>query len=179
MSDRFICLGVVTGAIGVRGEVRVKTFTETPKTLANYGDLISEDGRAHFSVQAIREVKGGAGVRLEGIADRDAALALKGTLLGVDREALSEIDDEETFYHVDLIGLEVRNEEGQRLGAVKAVHDYGAGDVIEFTLDDNPKTELLPFRKETVPEVKIEDGYLTIAMPEMVEAREEEEGEGE
>ena len=161
----------------MRGEVRVKTFTETPKGLSQYGGLRSEDGTQHFEVQAVREVKGGAGVRLAGVEDRDAALALKGVQLGVSRDALSDIKDEETYYYVDLIGLEVRDEDGQRIGTVKAVDDYGAGDVVEVTLDGESKTDLVPFRQDTVPDVNIEAGYLVISKPEMIDAQKEGEDE--
>ena len=176
--DRFICLGVITGAIGIRGEVRVKTFTEEPEGLADYGALASEDGSATFKVKAIRPVKGGAGVKFAGVNDRNAAEALKGLQLGVTRQALADIEDEETYYHVDLIGLEVRNAEGLRVGHIKAVHDFGGGDVIEVQPDDGGKTALVPFRKETVPEVEVDAGYAVISELEVIEAR-QEEGEKE
>lgn len=165
-SDTLICLGVVIGAIGVRGEVRVKTFTETIDGLKAYGPLIADPGGTRYKVRGVRPVKGGAGVRLEGIGDRDAALGLKGVQLSVPRESLTAVDDDETFYHVDLIGLEVRDEAGARLGTVKDVHDFGAGDLLEVAFEDG-RDELISFQSEIVPIVDIDAGYLVIDPPEM------------
>ena len=165
-SDTLICLGVVIGAIGVRGEVRVKTFTENIDGLKAYGPLIADPGGTRYKVRGVRPVKGGAGVRLEGIGDRDAALGLKGAQLRVPRAALSAVDDDETFYHVDLIGLEVRDDAGARVGTVKDVHDFGAGDLLEVLFEDG-RDELISFLSDTVPFVDVEAGYLVIVPPEM------------
>lgn len=165
-SDNLICLGVVIGAIGVRGEVRVKTFTESIEGLGAYGPLIAGSGGKSYGVRGLRSVKGGAGVRFDGVDDRDAALALKGTELCVPRTALTAVEDDETFYHVDLIGLEVRDEAGSRVGSVKNVHDFGAGDLLEIAFDDGGD-ELISFQAETVPVVDTEAGYVVINPPAM------------
>ncbi len=165
-----VCLGVVTGAIGVRGEVRVKIFTETIEGLSAYGALTGEPGGGRFEISGLRPARGGAAVRLAGVTDRDAALALKGERLCVPRGALGNADDgaggEETFFHVDLIGLEARDEAGDVIGAVTAVHDFGGGDILEIT-GKGGDAEMIPFLKETVPLVDLGAGYLVIIPHEM------------
>ena len=173
--DRLICLGVIVGAIGVRGEVRVKTFTETPDALGDYGPLSDQTGTRTFKVQQVRSTSKGMALRLEGVTDRDVAQALKGTELCVPRSALGEADEEESYYHVDLIGLVAEDEDGDVIGKVQAVHDFGAGDVLEVRLEDG-KSEFVAFLKETVPDVDIEAGRLVIRLPDMTEAT---QGEGE
>lgn len=178
--SRFICLGIVASAIGVRGEVRIKTFTETPVGLADYGTLRAEPSGRMLEIQAIRDVRGGAGVFLKGIADRNAAEALKGLELGVDRDDLGDTEDEETFFHVDLIGLDVKDKDGNILGDVKAVHDFGGGDVLELNLTAETKTELVRFNKQNVPVVDIEGGFLVIHDVVMLAGGDEKkEGDGE
>lgn len=158
-------LGVIVGAIGVRGEVRVKTFTETPETLGDYGPLSDETGERSFRIKGLRPAKAGAALKLEGIDDRDAAEALKGTNLCVPRSALGEPEDDDTFYHVDLIGLVVEDEGGTALGMVKAVHDFGAGDLLDVRLNDGGAA-LVPFTKAAVPVVDIRGGRLVAHLPD-------------
>ena len=177
--DQFVLLGVVTGAIGIRGELRVKTFTDMPESLADYGSLIMGAGGQEKAVRSVRVVKGGVGLFLDGVADRNAAEALKGTELGITRATLGETEDDEEFFYIDLMGLEVRDADGTALGLVKAVHDYGGGAVLELDLNDKPKTDLVPFRKETVPQVDLEGGFLVVLETEWLGEAPEEEGEGE
>ena len=168
--DALICLGVVTGAIGVRGEVRVKTFTGTPEAIAAYGPLLTAAG-GRFKVNNLRTAKGGVALKLKGINDRSAAEALKGTELCVPRSALGEPEEEE-FFHIDLIGLRAEDDTGEQIGSVIAVHDFGAGDLLEVRLGATGKTELVPFLKATVPTVDLEGGRIVVHL-------DEEEGEGE
>lgn len=175
-AEGLVCLGVVTGAIGVRGEVRVKVFTETIEGISAYGALTGEPGGGRFEISGLRPARGGAAVRLAGVTDRDAALALKGVRLCVPRGALGDADDgtggggetrdEDVFFHVDLMGLEVRDEAGDVIGAVTAVHDFGGGDILEITGKDGD-AEMIPFLKETVPLVDLGAGYLVIIPYEM------------
>lgn len=169
--DTLICLGVVTGAIGVRGELRVKTFTETPYGLNAYGPLVTAKGD-RFKVKGVRPVKSGAGLKLEGINDRDAAEALKGTELCVARQALGEAGEDDEFYYVDLIGLRAEDKDGEAIGSVLAVQNFGAGDLLEIRLDKTGKTELVPFLEASVPVVDIKGGRVVVHLGE-------EEGEGE
>ncbi len=179
LDESFVCLGVVIGAIGVKGEVRIKTFTETPEGLVDYGTLTTRPGGQTVDIMSIRVVKDGVGVFFDGIADRDAAAALKGTELGVIRDALGATEEEDTFFHVDLIGLAVRDQSGTTLGTVTQVHDFGGGDVLEIKLGGQEKTELVPFQTETVPEVNIEAGYLVLRETQWLETGKDRKGEGE
>jgi 16S rRNA processing protein RimM len=179
LAEDFVCLGAVIGAIGVKGEVRIKTFTETPEGLVDYGTLTTRPGGRTVDIVSIRVVKDGVGVFLDGIADRDAAAALKGTELGVIRGALGETEEEDSFFHVDLIGLAVHDESGARLGDVKQVHDFGGGDVLEIRLDGQEKTELVPFQLDTVPVVNLEAGFLVLCETQWLETGKDREGEGE
>jgi len=157
---------------GVKGEVRVKCFTADPLALADYSPLTGEDGR-RFDVVSLRPDKGDMVVaRFKGVGDRNAAEALGGLGLYVAREALPEAEEDE-FYHADLIGLEARAPDGARLGRVQAVHDFGAGDVLDVK-PEKGASFLLAFTRENVPEVDLSSGFLILDLPEEVEVREEE-----
>jgi 16S rRNA processing protein RimM len=175
--DPQICLGVITGASGVQGEVRIKPYTVEPKAIGAYGKVTTKAGDK-YSLSNIKPSKGGVSAKLYGVDDRDAALALKGTELFVDRERLPEIEEEE-FYYVDLIGLAAKTVDGETIGTVKAVHDFGAGDLLEIVFEDadskNTKTEYVPFTTEVVPEVHVKDGYLLLVLPEEDEAEDAKE----
>lgn len=161
---RDILLAAVMGAQGLRGEVKVKVFTDAPDALPRYGVLHAGDGRP-FRITAFRPVKPGeAVIAFEGIRDRTAAEALKGTQLFVARDALPETDEDE-FYYADLIGLEAQDSEGRVIGKVGALHNYGAGDVMEIAVPDGD-TILIAFTRETVPVINIAQGYIVIAVPE-------------
>jgi 16S rRNA processing protein RimM len=146
-------LGAVIGAHGTKGEVRVKTFTLAPDTLGAYGPLTTDDGR-RLSVVHLRTGKPGeAIVRFDEIADRNAAEALKGRQLSVSRSALPAPDTDE-FYHADLIGLQVEDREHVSLGRVRALHNFGAGDVMEIETA-NGATEFIPFNAAVVLKVEL------------------------
>ncbi|HEY1613621.1 MAG TPA: ribosome maturation factor RimM [Rhizomicrobium sp.] len=166
-----ILLGVVIGAQGLGGEVKVKTFTTEPERLAAYGVLRTRDGR-RFEVESVRPSKQDiAVVRLAGIGDRSAAEALKGIELVVARDALPMPANEE-YYHADLVGLRAQDAEGRHIGDIRAIHNHGAGDVLELVRDDG-NTLLLPFSREFVPTIDIAGGYVVVAEPEDNEALEQ------
>ena len=158
-----VCLGVIAAAHGVRGHVKIKTFTADPESVADYGPVGDEPGRRQFALVLTGRTKGGVIAKLDGIEDRDAAEALKGTRLYVDRAALPEPDRDE-FYHADLIGLHVELEDGTALGRVEAVHDLGAGELLEVALV-NRRSVMVPFTREVVPEVDLEGGRLVLKPP--------------
>ena len=161
---RSVLLAAVIGAQGLKGEVKVKTFTATPQALSRYGILHTKDGRK-LAVTAFRPAKQGEAVlAFEGVRDRNAAEALKGTELFVERASLPEPSEDE-FYHADLIGLEARDHEGRTLGKVIALHNFGASDVIELERSDGDSVHLA-FTKETVPVINIADGFIVVAVPE-------------
>jgi 16S rRNA processing protein RimM len=153
-------MAVIGAAHGIKGEVRVKTFTADPTALGDYGPLYSSDGRA-FEVIDVRPQGTVAVVRFKGVSDRNAADALNGTELFIDRSALPDDGEEDEFYHADLVGLAVRDESGRTLGRVIAVQNFGGGDILEIT-QDGRKGVLIPFTQAAVPEVNIADGFVRI-----------------
>jgi 16S rRNA processing protein RimM len=161
---RDILLAAIIGAQGLKGAVKVKLFTEAPESLSRYGVLKDRDG-TRFEVTTIRSGKDGeAVISFAGIADRDAAEALKGTELFIARDQLPATAEEE-FYHADLIGLEAQDSEGRTLGKVAAIHNYGASDVMEIARPDGDSV-LLAFTRETVPVIDIAGRRVVVAVPE-------------
>ena len=154
-----IQMAVIGAAHGIKGELRVKTFTADPLALGDYGPLYTRDGRA-FEIAAIRPAKDVVVVRFRNVADRNAAEALTGTELFVDRSVLPAADDDE-FYHADLAGLSVKDGDGAVLGKIVAVQNFGGGDILEVTLGGR-KGVLIPFSKAAVPDVSISGGFVTI-----------------
>ncbi len=158
-----VCLGVVTGARGLRGDVRIKTFTADPRDLASYGPVSDEDGRRRFEIRVVGTAKGQLVARIEGIGDRTAAEALKGEKLYVDRAVLPELEEEE-YYHADLVGLTVELVTGEELGTVRAVHDFGAGDVLDVA-GEGKGSLMVPFTRDAVPTVDLEGGRVIVDPP--------------
>jgi 16S rRNA processing protein RimM len=166
--SRDVLLAAVIGAQGLRGEVKVKAFTAAPEALHHYGTLHTKDGR-RFTVTAARASKPDEVILvLAEVRDRDAAEALKGTELYVARAALPATDADE-FYHADLIGLRAEDVEDRVLGTVKAIHNYGASDVIEIEQPGGDSL-LLAFTTETVPQIEVEKGRIVVAVPRDDEA---------
>ncbi len=153
MEGEQILLAVIGAAHGVRGEVRVKPFTGDPTALGEYGPLATADGRI-FHVERLRPAKEVVVAKFRGIDDRNAAEALNGTELYVLRDRLPPTEDEDEFYHADLLGIEAFGETGEHLGTVVAVHDFGAGDILEVTPARGPSL-LVPFTTAAVPAVDI------------------------
>jgi 16S rRNA processing protein RimM len=164
-----VLVGVIAAAHGVRGLVRVKSFTADPKSIASYGELSDERGVRHFRLALQGQAKDGVIARLDGVVDRDAAEALKGTKLFVDREALPDIAADDEFYQTDLVGLRVEARDGKTLGRVKAVLNFGAGDLLE--IEGEGVSLMLPFTKQVVPLVDLPGGRLVADPPTEVEAR--------
>lgn len=163
-----VCVGVVVGAHGVRGGLRVKPFTEDPAAIAAYGPVEDETGQRRFRLKVTGHAKGVVTVAAQGVADRNEAEALKGARLYVAKSRLPAPEEDE-FYYSDLIGLAAELEDGTAFGAVKGVFDFGAGDVIELALPDG-RSELLPFTRAVVPVVDVKAGRLVVAPPAVVEA---------
>jgi 16S rRNA processing protein RimM len=158
-----ICIAQIGAAPGVRGEVRLKAFTQDPMGVAQYGPLESEDGKQRFEIEALRPAKDMLVVRLKGVADRDSAERLKNLRLYVARDLLPKPGDDE-FYHADLIGLAAQTADGAAFGVVKAVHNFGAGDVLEIAPQVGP-TVMLPFNETIVPVVDIAGRRIVVAPP--------------
>ncbi|MCO6051124.1 ribosome maturation factor RimM [Mesorhizobium sp. RP14(2022)] len=170
-------MAVVGAAQGLKGEVRVKSFTGDPLALGDYGALVSEKGR-NLTITNLRPLgKDMLVVRFEGVADRTAAEALNGTRLFVSRDRLPEAEEDE-FYHADLIGLALR-EAGETVGRVIAIHDFGAGDVLE--VDYRNKRVMIPFTQAAVPVVDVKRGFAAVE-PEaagLLEGQDDEGPDGE
>jgi 16S rRNA processing protein RimM len=159
-----VCLGQIGAAHGLRGEVRLHSFTADPAAIASYGPLESEDGRV-FEIETMRVAKDHFVARIAGVADRNAAELLKNIKLYVPRERLPAPQEPDEFYHADLIGLSVVDRADRKLGTVVAVHNFGAGDLIEVTPEAGGKTELLPFDAAHVPTVDIAAGKIVVVQP--------------
>lgn len=170
-----LCLGAIAGAHGVRGLVRIKSFTEAPEDLAAYGTLTDEAGGRRFEVTVTGMAKGLLVARIAGVGDRDAAEALKGVRLFVERAALPAPEDADEYYHADLIGLAVEDRGGGRLGRVMGVQNHGAGDILEIVRPDGSEL-LLPFTRALVPKVDLAGGRLVAEPP--AEGAEEADGNG-
>jgi 16S rRNA processing protein RimM len=160
-----VCLGQIGAAHGVRGEVRLRSFTSDPAAIADYGPLETEDGRV-LEIETLRPAKDHFVVRLAGIRDRDAASALTNAKLYVPRERLPQTESADEFYHADLIGLAAVDQTGRTLGTVVAIHNFGAGDLIEVKPQAGGNTELVPFDVTHAPEVDIASGRIVIHPPE-------------
>jgi 16S rRNA processing protein RimM len=157
----------IGAAHGLKGDVRLWSFTEDPLAVARYGPLESEDGVRRFDIENLRSGKDHFVARLSGVRDKNAAEALRNTKLYIPRERLPKTEDEESFYHADLIGLAVVTTKGVDIGEVVAVHNFGAGDIVEIRLTDQ-STILLPFTDAAVPKVDLEAGRIIIDPPEGV-----------
>jgi 16S rRNA processing protein RimM len=160
-----VCLGQIGAAHGVRGEVRLRSFTSDPAAIAGYGPLETEDGRV-LEIEMLRPAKDHFVARLSGIRDRDAASALTNTKLYVPRERLPQTQGPDEFYHADLIGLAVVDRSGKSLGTVVAIYNFGAGDLIEVRPQTGGSTELVPFDTMHVPQVDIAAGKIVIQPPD-------------
>ncbi|OLP42742.1 ribosome maturation factor RimM [Rhizobium oryziradicis] len=156
-----VLMAVIGAAQGLRGEVRVKSFTADPMAIGDYGKLHAKDGR-EFEVLDVREAKTVVVVRFRGINDRNAAEALNGLELFVDRSALSDDDlDDDEFFYADLEGLDVVDADGKSYGTVSAVFDFGAGDLLEVRAPAK-RPVLIPFTEAAVLEIDLEGGKLLI-----------------
>ncbi|MFW2544227.1 ribosome maturation factor RimM [Primorskyibacter sp. 2E107] len=164
MSD-LICVGVISGAFGVHGEVRLKSFTADPLAIADYTPLSLEDGSGSYDLQITREIKGGFAARMTGVGTKEEADAQKGTRLFAPRDRLPQLPDDE-FYHADLIGLSVFDTGGAALGEVKSVQNHGAADLLELIVPGKSTTVLLPFTQAIVPTVDLTSGRIVADPPE-------------
>ena len=164
MAER-ICVAQIGGAHGIRGEVKLKSFTADPLAVKDYGVLESEDGAASFAIEALRPAKGYLVARLRGVRDRNAAEQLTNLRLFVPRERLPPPASDE-FYHADLIGLAAVTAEGTEVGTVVAVHNFGAGDILELRPPAGGATIMLPFTDAFVPRIDIAGGRIVVEPPE-------------
>lgn len=163
MTTAQICVARIGAPHGVRGQVRLWTFTEDPFAVCDYGPLATKDGKRSFEVDDVREAKGHLVATLKGVATREDAERLNGVELYVARDALPDTEDDE-YYHADLIGLAAVNAAGDAIGRVVAIHNFGAGDIIEIAPQEGA-TLLLPFTNAVVPTVDLAAGRVVIELP--------------
>lgn len=162
-----VCVGAIAGAHGIRGRVRIKSFTEEPADVAAYGPVTDESGGRRFEI-AVEEVKGDVVVAaVRGVGDRTAAEGLRGLRLYVARAALPETEEDE-FYHSDLLGLRADYADGTAAGTVRAIIPAGATEVLEIDPGPGTETLLVPFTKAAVPEIDLAAGRIVVVPPEMV-----------
>jgi 16S rRNA processing protein RimM len=169
--DNRVCVARIGAAHGLKGEVRLWPFTQDPLAIESYGPLQSEDGRRSFTIRALRAAKDHFIARLSGVDDRTAAEALNNIELYVPRERLPETDSEE-FYHADLIGLDVLDQHGAQIGTVHALHNFGAGDIIEIMPVGTGQPVMFAFNTATVPKIDLDAKQIVVMPPFEIEARE-------
>jgi 16S rRNA processing protein RimM len=152
VTERLVVVAQITGAFGVKGEVRVRSFTEDPEACFRYGSLMDANGVVVLTPVKVRPLNEGFGVQAREQRQREEWEALKGTLLHAPREAMPDTENEDEVYVADLIGADVVHVDGRALGKVKAAHNFGAGDLIEIAPPSGP-SYMLPFTREIFPEI--------------------------
>jgi 16S rRNA processing protein RimM len=169
MTSPLLAVGIFGAPHGVRGEMRVKSYTNDPKALSAYGDLTDSTGARSFKIVALRILKDDmVVVRLDGVADRGAAALLNGVELFAHRENLPAPDADE-FYHVDLVGLVATTRDGETLGRVIGLRNFGAGDILEIAPPGGGETLLFPFTKAVAPEIDVPAGSIVIVPPREID----------
>lgn len=164
MANR-ICVARIGAAHGVRGEVKLWSFTEDPAAVAQYGPLETQDGTRCFEIEALRAAKDHFVARIAGVNDRDAAEKLRNIELYIPRARLPKIEEADTFYHADLVGLDAVTPDGARVGTVHALHNFGAGDIIEIAPDGGGEPLMLPFNETTVPKIDVAARQIVVVPP--------------
>lgn len=168
MTSQYLLVARVSGAHGVRGDLRLSTFTQDPLAIVDYRDLVRADGSAALTVLSARIAKGGIIARCRGIETKEQADGLRGLALHIPRSALPAPDEDE-FYLADLIGLSAVTPEGRKIGRIKSVQDFGAGDILEIDPAEGGPTWYLPFTRQAVPDVQISAGQVMVVRPDEVE----------
>jgi 16S rRNA processing protein RimM len=170
-----LLIGRIGAAHGIKGGVRIATFTGDPLAIATYGPLQTNRPGFMVTITDARLMKATVIAKLKGITDRNTAETLNGVELYIDRSQLPDTDDEDDFYHTDLIGLQARAEDGTVLGEVLDLPNFGAGDLIEIGDRKTGQSDLYPFTKAVVPTVAVKDGYVVIVPPEVIELDEDDQ----
>lgn len=178
MTNTLVCIASCSGAFGIKGEVKIKSFTGDPQACLSYGPWRDENGEVVLTALSSRPVKDGFAVMCENISTPEQAIELRGAKLYVYRADMPEPDEDE-FYFEDLTGLDVKTTDGKRMGTIKAVHNYGAGDLLEITggkdKQGNPLGEFFhPFTKIGVPKVDIKGRRIVIFIEEVISERDPE-----
>jgi 16S rRNA processing protein RimM len=162
--DDKVLAGVITGAHGIKGEVKLKSFTADPADIAAYGPLLTARGES-LEIEKLKRQKDGFIALLKGVSDRNKAEALKGAELFLERRRLPKPENDEVYFH-DLIGLAAVSRSGEKFGTVIAVPNFGAGDLLEIRRDGNSETILVPFAESYVAAIDLEKKELLLDLPE-------------
>lgn len=162
MSEKRVCLGKIVGVHGIKGEVKVKSYTAVDKDIAAYGTLEDVSGNEHFELKVTGHSKDLLRVKIKGVDDRTLAETLIGKELYAARGVLPELKAEEVYYEADLIGLKVLDEKNNEVAKVIGFYNFGAGDILEIKLKTG-QAEMLPFNKGYVPVINLEEGYIIVA----------------
>jgi len=175
IAEERVLLGRITGVHGLKGEVKIITYTGEPEDIAAYGALTGANGERHFRISAIRSVKGATVIAtLHGVGDRDEAERLRGTDLYVSRTALPPPEDDDEYYHSDLIGLKAISPDGETIGKIIAVHNFGAGDLLEVRFEGERQALLIPFENAHVPRIDLDARQAVVLRPVYEEQNAEE-----
>ena len=170
-SDKLLLMGAILGAHGIKGEVKVKSFAAKPSDIGGYGTLSDAKEKRRFELRIVGTSDATRGIliaRIAGVADRNAAEALKGTELYVARDRLPKLTDTDEFYFADLVGLQAVDDGGKVFGRVVSVDNYGAGDLLLIAADgqaDADDSFVVPFTKAFVPVVDVAQGKLVLNLP--------------
>jgi len=171
-----VCVAQIGAAHGLKGDLRLRSFTEDSQTFAQYGPLETEDRTRRLEIESMRPAGDAFVIRFRGVADRNAAEALRDVKLYVDRDKLPAADEDE-FYHADLVGLIAVTKADELFGDVVAVHNFGAGDIIELKMAGNGGTVMLSFDQKTFPAVDIPGGRIVVEPPAEIIAKDDGENE--
>ena len=175
MTNKRVCVGKIVAAHGIKGEVKVLSYTENGADIASFGELENKEATRKFKIKVVGAVKGSYRVKIQGVNNRNEAEDLVGTEFYVSRDALPELEEEE-FYFSDLIGLKVcLKDKDHEIGKVVCFDDFGAGTIMEIKLHNQKETEMLPFTESYVPTINLKEGYIIVSSATMVFAADDEE----
>lgn len=179
MKDSRVCIGKIVAAHGIRGEVKVLSYTLNGADVDKYGEVEDFAAKRKFNLKVVGVSKGSFRVKIKGIENRNQAEELIGTELYISHDALPELDDEE-YYFSDLVGLKVclKNKENE-IGKVVCFDDFGAGTIMEIKLNNQKETEMLPFTKQYVPTINLDEGYIIVSSATMIFAADDDQEEKE
>ncbi|RDD34676.1 Ribosome maturation factor rimM [Wolbachia endosymbiont of Cylisticus convexus] len=163
-----VCLGIITSPHGIKGAVKIKTFTEKPEDISLYGELIS--GSENYKISSVSVISDNLVIAIiSGVSSRNEAELLRNKKLYIERGKLPQLNDEDELYQSDLVDMEVRLESNELYGHVKSVHNFGSGDILEILVISTKKNIMLSFTKETFPHINIKKRYIAINMPGFID----------
>lgn len=166
MPESFVCVAKIFAAHGIKGAVKIRSFTEDPLSITQYSPLFNKDGSVEYILKILSCNQDVIIAHIQGVKDRNEAEALRGKELYAIKNDFADIDEDEFFYE-DLVGLKVNLQDGDEYGEIISMQNYGAGDIVEIKLKDSVKTELFAFTKDMFPTINITDGYAVIIPPEI------------